>query len=260
MVTPALNQLLERQPRFLYKYLSRYIALSFSRTTRLAVLLNHYDFLTDFVGPGFFNLVASQPVIWQEQRGTDRFAISLSYPSVVGFEAELSLNLMSNGVLLQVVSFVIVPGRLVGATSRQAILISQVQGTAHQGRYRHATRALLDITPATLLVQAAYGLAAALHIDQTVGISTEEQLSFGTGSHFNYNAFWEQQEGIRTAANLFLLPLIPFQKPLDSIKSKHRARTLRKRHYKQALRQAVEQNCLTIFQQLRAEQSVSNTC
>ena len=247
--TLPLEQLLERQPRFTYKYLSRYTAVSFSRRERLTVILNHYDFLTATVGAAFFKLVASKPIIWQEQRGADNFTIVLSYPTLVGFEGELSLSLRVNEVLAQVVSFVIVPGQLVGSGSAQAILFSQVQGAHHPVLYKHATKTLLDITPASLLVHAAYGLASALGIRHAVGVSTAEQLSQDSGKCFDYDAFWAQFGGQRTNDQLFLLTVPAPEKPLESLKSHHRTRTLRKRQYKLALRRAVEQTCRISFSQ-----------
>ncbi|AMR28780.1 hypothetical protein A0257_17885 [Hymenobacter psoromatis] len=245
--TLHLEQLLERQPRFTHKYLSRYTAASFSRRERLAAILNHYDFLMATVGTDFFGLVASKPILWQEQRGADTFTIVLSYPALVGFEGELSLSLRVNEVYTQVVSFVIVPGQLVGAGGGQALLFSQVQGTHLPILYKHATKTLLDITPAALLVHAAYGLAAALGVQYAVGVSTAEQLSQGAGNCFDYDAFWAQLGGERMANQLFLLSIPPPEKPLGSLKPNHRARTLRKRQYKLALRRAVELACQVSF-------------
>ncbi len=250
-LTLPLAALLERQPRFSYKYLSRYTAASFSRTTRLAAILNHYQFLVASVGAGFFELVATKPVVWQAQHGPDTFAVVLSYPALVGFEGELSLSLLLNDVLLQVVSFVIVPGQLVGYSGGQTLLMGQVQGTRQAALHKHATKVLLDIAPAALLVNAAYGLAAALRIGRAAGISNEEKLSIGAGNCFDYNALWEQLGGVKTAGKLFLLAIPAPEKPIESIKSNHRARTLRKRQYKQAVRGAVEHTCHELFAQLR---------
>ncbi|QKG57430.1 DUF535 family protein [Hymenobacter sp. BRD128] len=242
-----LATLLERQPRFRYKYLSGYLAASFSRPKRLAALLYHYDFLTATAGVAFFEQVARKLLIWQEQHGAGHFAIHLAYPAVVGFEGELSLYFSVNGILLQVVSFVIVPGQLVGAPGKPALLLSQVQGAHQPALHKHATKTLLDITPAALLMHAAYGLAQALRIDHAAGVSTEEQLSYGSGSGFNYNTFWEQFGGERTTGGFFRLAIPAPEKPLECIKSAHRVRTLRKRRYKHALRQAVEQQCRAVF-------------
>lgn len=245
--TLPLAPLLERQPRFRYKYLSRYLVASFSRPKRLAALLHHYDFLTATVGTTFFEQVAQKLIIWQEQHEAGCFAISLSYPALVGFEGELSLHFTVNGILLQVLSFVIVPGHLVGAANKPALLLSQVQGTRQPILYKQTTKALLDITPAALLVHAAYGLAQALRIDHAAGVGTQEQICYGPTNYFNYDTFWEQFGGSRIDGGLFRLTIPAPEKPIECIKRTYRARTLRKRHYKHALRQAVEQRCRATF-------------
>lgn len=236
----ALARLL-KQPKFVYKYLSPYSALSFTRKMRLAAILHHYQFLRQRVVPPFFASLAHAPVLWQQQKGEDLFTISLGFPTRTGFEGELTLSFCCNSTVLQVISFVIVPGALVGSSSKQALFICQVQGERHPELLKHATKALHDSTPAVLLVHAAYGLAAALRIDQLVGISTEEQLC-NTKISFDYAAFWQQFDGQRTASNFFLLAIPAAEKPIRLVKSKYRARTLRKRQSKQQLRAAVAQH------------------
>lgn len=245
--TLAVAPLLERQPRFRYKYLSRYLAASFSRTTRLKTILNHYHFLAEKTTPAFFTQLPQQPVIWRETWGESTFTITLSYPRYVGFEGELSLNFCLNSTLLQVVSFVIVPGQVVGAADAQVLLIGQVQGTRNAALLKQATKTLHDITPAALLVNAAYGLAEALGIGQAAGVSTAEQLYYGYGSSFDYDGFWQQFGGVPTAHNLFLLDIPAAEKPITSIKPNHRARTLRKRQYKQQLRAAIATHFQRVF-------------
>lgn len=67
------------------------------------------------------------------------------------------------------------------------------------------------------------------------------------GNCVDYNALWAQLGGERTANQLFLLSISPPEKPLKSLKPNHRARTLRKRRYKLALRQAVALACQATF-------------
>jgi len=234
----SITQLLGHEAKFIYKYLSPYVANSFTRKMRLAAILTHYQFLVARVAPAFFTAVARQPVLWQQQVGEALFTITLSYPLRSGYEGELSLNFCLNSTILQVVSFLIVPGGLVGSTDAQALLISQVQGTRHAALLKHATKTLHDITPAVLLVNAAYGLATALGIRQAIGISLEEQLCH-TRSYFDYNGFWQQFDGQLTTNQMYLLDIPAPEKPIEQVKSKHRARTLRKRHYRQQLRAAV---------------------
>jgi len=244
--TLSLVQLLKIQPKFIYKYLSPYTARSFSRPMRLAAILNHYQFLVKSVAPDFFTALSHPAVLWQQASGPDHLSITLSYPMHTPYEGELSLNFCVNDIIVQVISFVIVPGQLVGSTSEQALFICQVQGTRNALLLRQATKAMHDSTPATLLVHAAHGLASALGIRQLVGISTEEQLCRDK-INFDYASFWQQFDGQRTAANLFLLAGPNSEKPIQQIKSNHRARTLRKRQCKQQLRATVAQEFAAVY-------------
>lgn len=238
----ALGPLLKRQPRFLYKYMVPYAAANFKRSTRLTVLINHYQYIVERASTDFFPAMAHSPVIWRKSFGSDECTIALSYPLHVSNEAELSLHLTWNSMLTQVVSFVIAPGSVVGATSLQVLLISQVQGFANAAQLKDITKTLDDITPATLLVHAAYGLATALRIDIAAGVSRENKVGKWLHRHFNYDAFWLDLKGaLNEKGDLFLLPIPPPEKPIAEIKRNHRARTLRKRLFKENVRQEVAQ-------------------
>ncbi|WP_223653972.1 DUF535 family protein [Hymenobacter psoromatis] len=180
--------------------------------------------------------------MWENVASDKRFSIELSYPVRAWFEGELSLNFLVAGTLVQMLTFVIVPGATVGIAAPQALLISQVQGTKNGELLRHATKCLHDLTPASLLVNATYGLAAALGIGQAVGISTREQLGRGSKLYFDYDSFWQQFRGEWLASHFYQLDINAPEKPIEEIKAKYRPRTLRKRHYKQQVRQLVAAN------------------
>ena len=237
LATLPLAALLEQQPRFIYKYLGSYAVASFSRPVRLAAILHHYRFLASVVRPDFFAAVARKPICWQDIIGGERFRIELSYPVLAWFEGELSLHFMVDDTLVQMLTFVIVPGHIVGLAAPQALLISQIQGTKHGELLKHATKCLHDLTPATLLVNVAYGLATALGLDHAVGISTREQLGRGSKLHFDYDSFWRQFRGEWLATPFYQLDLNAPEKPIEEVKAKYRSRTLRKRQYKQQVRQ-----------------------
>ncbi len=238
-----LGPLRQRQPRFLYKYLAPYAAASFSRATRLAVLINHYQYLTAQANAAFFPALAHSPVLWRRRCGPDECTIALSYPLHVPNEAELSLHFCWNSALIQVVSFVIAPGSAVGAASAQVLLFSQVQGFANAAQLKGIIKALDDVTPAALLVHAAYGLASAWQIDGAAGVSKENKVGKWVHRHFDYDAFWLDFKGeLNAPGNLFLLPVPPPEKPLEEIKRNHRARTLRKRLLKESVRAEVAQH------------------
>ncbi|MGI4832002.1 MAG: DUF535 family protein [Janthinobacterium lividum] len=243
-----LEALLQLQPRFAYKYLGYYTAVSFPRRARLAAILHHYRFLAAVVRQDFFSVVAEQPVIWQDLVATEEFSIRLSYPLLGWYEGELSLHFFCNATLLQMITFVIVPGTLIGAAAPHTLLVGQVQGTKDRQALQQATKSLHDITPATLLIQAAYGLAMALRITHAAGVSSQEQLRYGGPTcYFNYDAFWQQFRAERLNNRLYLLDIHAPDKPLGEIKAKYRPRTLRKRAYKQQLRAAIAQHCQVAF-------------
>ncbi|GAC1593445.1 MAG: hypothetical protein NVS3B25_15290 [Hymenobacter sp.] len=236
-----LAPLLARQPRFLYKHLAPYIAARFSPATRLAVQLHHWQYLATTVRTAFFAALPSPLVLWRDGGGEDAFAITLSYPERNGFECALALTYWLNDTPLQMVGFVLAPGAAVGEAPGPVLLLSQVQGLNNPALLKHATQALHDITPAALLIQAAYGLATALGIGQALGISTQEQLCQGAGSYFDYDGFWQHLAGERTAQDFYRLAIPAPEKPLERIKRNHRARTRRKRAYKRGVREGVEQ-------------------
>ena len=235
-----LAPLRQRQPRFLYKYLSPYASRSFDRRTRLAVLTNHYQSLTVNANAAFFPALAQSPVLWRDTIDTNEFEISLSFPIQVDYEAELSLHFSINGTILQVVSFVIAPGAVAGATAPQVILFTQVQGLGNAEQMKLATKTLHDITPASLLIHAAYGLACAWGIACGAGVSTSGKAGTWVYRWFDYDAFWQDLKGEPGAnAEIYVLPVPPPDRPLEEIRRNHRNRTLRKRAYKQQLREQV---------------------
>lgn len=245
--TLPLQELLARQPRFLYKYLGYYGASSFPRPVRYAAILHHYQYLGARMRPDFFAQVATQPIIWRQQMADAAFSIRLSYPLLGWNEGELSLTFFHNDTLLQMLTFVVVPGAVVGAPVPGALLVGQVQGTREAEAIRLATKCLHDITPAHLLVHATYGVAAALRLGHVAGVSTQERLRDGPKCHFDYDTFWQQFRGQRLATQLYLLDIETPEKPLEEIKAKYRPRTLRKRHYKQHLRREIAQHWRTAF-------------
>ena len=224
-----------------------YAVASFSRAKRRQALLNHYQFLQSTAKISFFEALPNQPVLWEQQSDDDKFSITLSYPPLASFECELSLNFLVNGTLVQVLGFVIVPGYLVGITSSQALLFSQVQGQRDPTLLRHATRTLHDISPAALLVNTAFGLAGALGIGQAVGISRAKQVCVSKTNHFDYDIFWEQFQGEWLASGFYQFDTDAPEKPIEEIKAKYRTRTLRKRQYKQQVRQLVAANFRAAF-------------
>lgn len=237
-----LEPLFERYPRFLYKYLSPYAVASFGRRTRLAVLTHHYQFMAAQAGPAFFQHLRERPVLWRHTIDADEFTIALSFPMYVDYEGELLLEMALNGTVLQLLTFVVAPGAAVGVASEQVLLITHVQGRAPAELMKHARITLHDITPGALLVQAAYGLALAWGITNGAGVGTSEKAGAWAERHFDYDAFWLELHGERSAhLNVYHLSIPAPERPLEEIKRAHRARNQRKREFKKELREQVGQ-------------------
>lgn len=228
----------KKYPYFLYKYLGTYIGKGFSRSTKLAILRYHYGFIKYRIGVHFFKALDTSLVLWSHELDDGILTISLSHPPIVDFESELSLSFTLDGSVLQVLGFVIAPGSVLGTPSGATLLLSQVQGIKDAGLLKDVTRMLKDITPAVVLVNAAYGLAAALGIAQAAGVSTEQQVS-GPHIYFKYSEFWRVLGGKETAGGIFQVPIPTPERPINQISSNHRSKTLRKRHFKQSVREAV---------------------
>ena len=236
----SLGPLLERQPRFHYKYLVPFAAASFDRRTRLHVLINHYECIKARTNLAYFEAMNTSAVIWRQRIGPDECTISLSYPLHVFNEAEVSLHFSWNSTLTQVVSFVIAPGTAVGAPTPHVMLFGQVQGFANAALLKEVTKALHDITPAVLLVHAAYGIATALQLGGAAGVTKDNKVGKWENRYFDYNAFWLDLKGeLNAQGNTYLLPVPPPERPIEEYKRNHRARTLRKRQFKESIREEV---------------------
>jgi uncharacterized protein VirK/YbjX len=238
MNSPGLQALIKHQPRLGYKYLGNYLANNLSRQARLGILYNHYDYLTRQVQSSFFSSLLTGLPLWQDSREEDGvMSIQLTFPSGIDFEGDLALTFAHNGVPLYNISFVVAPGKYVHSQEAQVLFVSRIQGTRNFELIRQCTKSCHDITPAALLVAALQGIASALNINLLTGISTEERL-YDTIT-FDYNSFWESFQAERTQDNLFFLALPLVKTPIELIKGKRRERTLRKRHYKDEVCEAV---------------------
>ncbi len=245
LTRPQMIGLLQRHPRLNYRYLGTYLSHDFDRRTRLKILLNHYGFLAGRVQTDFFvRIFDEKPLLWRERRGEDQFSIGLTFPAVGDHEGDLCLFFAVNAVPVYRLAFSIVPGPIVRIASDQVLFVGCVQGgTGCFDLIRHATRSCQDITPASLLLAAAQGIARSLGIEWMVGVGREQSVSRShcreADSFFNFDAFWKSCGAEETRNNLFVLPL-PFpEKPIQLIAADHRRRTLRKRAYKRQVAQQV---------------------
>ena len=251
---PDKRALLRKRPRIVFKYLHRYLFTSARRAERLAALTNHYKYLTRRTTPHFFEkLVNEKPCMWRQDSDQTRIEICLTFPYPADQEGDLGLQLVMNGKRLQIISFSIIPGSLIGEPDEQILFVGRVQGLVASEKIRHATKCCRDITPCALLMAALDGVTKAFGIRTIVGVGSKEQLSTthvdtGDRLHFDYDQFWASLHAEKTATDFYRLASPMVHKALESVPSNHRKRTRLKREFKTQVSDAVEsylrQHCL----------------
>lgn len=247
--------LTRRQPKLPYKYLaSSYLVKSFSRDTRLRILIHHYRFLASRAKGDFLvRVTESGYPLWEECMDGHAFKVTLACPpSEHEFEGDLLLLFWSGSVPIYSITFTLSEGRTIGVASDRVLLVTAIQGMAGKiDLIRQATRICQD-TPAHLLLAAAEAIAVSLDIGMLAGIGLDQQVQRQVDDNprfkFDYDEFWRSIVGERTNSIFYLLP-VPFpQKPIESVRSKHRSREVRRRQLKgrisESVRISFRQNCL----------------
>jgi len=190
------------------------------------------------MSPSLLHQALHQKVtIFNSQTGDARYEITLCYSRDIEKEGELSLNLHVDGVIVFVLSFNIVPGWITKSKATEVLLITRLQGT--RGCYsqiRLATRDLLDVGPAALLLAALHGLAQAYGISEMAGVCATRQSSFSEefSSHYRsaYDDFFAELGATINSAGFFASPIPMPEKTIASIKQGHKLRTREKRAFK----------------------------
>jgi len=229
------------EPRLLFKYLTDYVGADLSRKERASILIDHYAFLTNRVDGSFFRMIVDGRMeLWHQNIGEHSYRIFLTFPrtATAHYEGDLLLIFEADGVDIYVLSFAIGPGSIAGLAASRAIYIARVQGKG-KGLHmiRTATKACLDVSPPTLLLAAAEGVATALGLNHLVGIGADNHISASADYRPQemvkaYDEFWLAAGGLRLERNMYHLPLPSPHKPIQSIKRNHRSRALRKREYR----------------------------
>ncbi len=228
-----------QQPQVAHKYLGGYLAKQFDRRSRHEIMCHHYSFIEARVNATFYKkLLGDEIVLWSHRDAETIVEISLSFDKCYSYEGDLSVLFRANGATIYEVSFTIVPGRLIGATTAPAVLVARVQGCKEQfTAIKRATKLCCDISPPYLLLAAVQGLATALNIDNIAGLSGKDQLTLDldTASRFDYDKFWTDFQAVPTLLNFFMFRAAYPGKPIEQINASHRRRARRKRQFKKQI-------------------------
>lgn len=259
---PVYAQIARNDPRFAFKYLTHgYLARSFSVAQRAASFVHHYTRLNEkFPRPFLLRILEHDVTLACMEEGGSRLAITFGLSRTHDKEGELSLNLEVDGEMVFILSFTIVPGKVVLSEADDALLITRIQGV--KGCYRQiqrATRALHDVAPGALLIAALQGLGEALGIRVLACITATDQSSYcrewDHSFRTAYDDFFTELGIAKNAANIFLSPIPLPEKPLLFVKQGHKLRTREKREFKRAIAEQVSErigeNCRGHFRPLR---------
>ena len=246
LTAPQTQPVVRAAPEVVLKYLGGYLGANLSESERASILINHYTFLKGCVEQGFFRkIVDGRLQLWKHVVGNCHVRICVTFPVTHHDEGDLSLIFQSDHIDIYTLSFTIGPGGVAGLAADQAIYIARVQGKARGLQLiRKATKDCLDISPASLLLAAAEGVAMALELGHIVGIGADVQISASADSRpeglvHGYDEFWVASGGLRLDRNMYHL-LVPLpEKPIKTIKRNHRSRALRKRAFKKLVKEQV---------------------
>ncbi|KAF0205053.1 MAG: hypothetical protein FD173_1315 [Gallionellaceae bacterium] len=241
---PQTKSIIEHYPTEPFKYLHKYLALSFNTDSRSSILANHYQFLSRVVAIDFIDRICRGFIhLWEEEIEGNKYAISLTYPE--NEEGEFFLIFTENASRLFTLSFTIAPGKLLNVSDDQVIFIGRLQGVPdRKDAIRHASKFFHDTCPASLLLAAVRGVAAALDISGMVGVSARNQvcgdrLSLSCSSQSSYDEFYVSAGGQKLNEEFYYLSVTPNERPISSIKNNHRSRVKRKRELKRRLSEQI---------------------
>ena len=253
MTRPGTRDLTKRYPKLINKFFGTYLHLDFDKAARQEILTLHYTYMGNRISPTFYSdITDNKIVLWRREEDMAVCEIALMFDQQNHYEGDISLVFEIDNIPIYIIGFSIVPGRLIGAPTAQAILIGRIQGT--RGRceeIKRATKLCRDITPPYLLVDASIEIAKALDIDYLGGVDSKGQVTIGEKeSFFNYDAFWCAYHAEKTVNNIYAMSVYYEVTPLSALKPSHRRRTKLKRMFRREVAEHVAsifvQECLSV--------------
>ncbi len=247
LTAPEMQPILRANPRVVLKHFEGdFLGKNLSQSERASILIDHYTYLKDRVEPSFFRtIVDGRLPLWEHVVNNHLLRICMTFSRAAHREGDFSLIFECDYVDIYILSFTIGPGSIAGLAADHAIYIGRVQGKERGLELiREATKICQDISPAALLHAATDGVALALKLDNIVGIGADQQISTSADLLpeelvHAYDEFWMALGGVRLDRNMYHLSAPSPQKPIKAIKQHHRPRTLRKRAFKQLVKEQV---------------------
>ena len=233
------GRFLAMQPMLPTKYLSNfYLTPYLTLRQRADATFFHYDYILRKMSPHYAYAMFNDGVSIAKlsKNGCD-YSINLRVDKKHTKEGEMSLCLKDGGDVLYTLSFTIVRGSIVGGGAEAAFLVTRIQGMRDRfGQIAQATKAFRDVAPPLVLLSALEGLGMALDIYRLTSVSAATVVrnahQMSTDFSNSYDRVLESLGAVQNAKGFFSAALPFKKKPLDAVSADHRARTRKKRAFR----------------------------
>lgn len=241
LALPEFRSIASLHPVCPFKYLSRcYLVRGLTAAERAQCFLHHYRYLQAHLDCRVLQEALQRDTALIDLReGGISCVVTMGPPADNAlWEGELVLGLWFDGIPVYSLQFAIVPGWILRSQERHAFVILRIQGVkGRYGQIRDVTRTLHDVAPPALLVAALVGIAKAWDIRHLGGISAASQYARRDPESpaliRTYDEFFASLGASRVSADFFSTPIPLEDKAIEEINNGHRARTRKKRAFKQ---------------------------
>ncbi len=242
MSHPRTRPLVRRHPKIAYKYLVKYAALNLATRCRLALVTSHYSLVQKFFNDAFSDEVYGDRLsLWKSPQPDFPLSIDLDFPAPFHTEGDLCATMRLGDREVYRMVFILSSGATFGLGEQNVIFITCVQGLTNQATLRGITAECNDVHPADVLMAVVQGIATSLGIATMVGIRDDQQICNSGRTYFSYDSFFDEYGALDQKVNAHLIRVPLQRKELALIPAKHRARTRRKRAFRDAISNDVQQ-------------------
>ena len=229
---PAMRQALNVQPMLPGKIHRPYLYLGLSASQRVQALSQHYLFLQQLNSIALRNaMLSSQPTELTRFCGKDgeEFRITMNCRGRCEREGEVNMLLDCDGKTLAIVTFAVVEQQ-----GLPVMIVGGMQGadasTPHE-LIRTATKSCYGLFPKRVLMEGVSLLARAMGIQAIQAVSDRSHTYRSVRYRFkkkavflaSYDEFWQSLSAEPVSEQLWQLPQVFSQKPMEEIPSKKRA-------------------------------------
>ncbi|MBL4929156.1 DUF535 family protein [Fuscibacter oryzae] len=224
-----------------------YLAKGLDTQARVAAAHCHYQHEDQAYLPAYFEQVYQNGglVLWGADTPDHRYDIVLQPGRDVAYEGGLSVALRVDGGCLCVLSFSLVPSRLLGSPAglpEVVHFVSRRHLTKDRGYQADYNRAFNRSTPAHMVFAALEGLILAQGRIHALGIAPErhpsDRADLNPWFRAGYSEFWTSLGGRPLGDAGYVIELPMRLSPLDDLDAAKRKRALQRRAHLEAVRQS----------------------